>query len=167
MSILYEHVTNVSEFYLNQNHLLQQDHLQEQLHFLLRLQHRPLLLVPCHLRTTTSERFLWKRAWWQLASSLLCRTMYWRSSYYMHTSNDAPMMKPRGTHLRPTNENLGVQNLETSIGPFLVRTTLRDKKMEAEIIWLCALGTSCQVSLSGHSLAYEILLYFEFFVAST
>jgi hypothetical protein len=70
----------------------------------------------------------------------------------MHTSNDAPMTKPRGTHLRPTIENLGVQNLETLIGPFLVRTTLRVKKMEAEIIWLCALGTSCQVSLSEHSL---------------
>ena len=50
--------------------------------------------------------------------------------------------------------NLGVQNLETLIGPFLVRTTLGDKKMEDEIIWLCALGTSYEVLLSGHCLIH-------------
>ncbi len=62
-----------------------------------------------------SGRYLWKQAPWQL----VCYSMYnVMKIYHMHTSNDAPMTKPLVTHLRPTNEILGVQNLETSIRPF-------------------------------------------------
>ena len=35
------------------------------------------------------------------------------------------------------------------------QTLLRVKKLEDEIIWLCALGTSCEVLLSGHCLSPE------------
>ena len=70
-SISYEHGTskphlqlllrNVSEFYLNQNHLSQKGHLRKQLQQLLQRLYYPLLLVPCRPHTAASGWFLWKQ----------------------------------------------------------------------------------------------------------
>jgi hypothetical protein len=92
-----------------------------------------LLLVPCHPHAATSEWFLWKQPWW------FCLIKW--STPVWHLSTDTP------TRVRPSRGNLGVYKLLNFDTSFLVWTTFRGKKMEDAIIWLCALGTSHEVSL--------------------